>query len=309
MQNDRSECAICGVALSPLRASRAVLCESLRCAHTHAALPPEQKCANCTRPVPAGNRAARHCGRSDCAKVLLVDGPLRAEQQRRAMLKVTSVARRRRAGAQRGLSAAESESYAVALVPRNYDRVSKLPARRAGQFETHLRLQLSIARQRLNVGLAVEPLARWDGVLRELTAPETALLGAGCAACRGYCCRLGETHAFVRPDTVARYIERFPDKSDESIVADYLQHLAARTLTKGCVFQLANGCALPRDMRSDTCNTFLCDGLIELRDNLTQLQRGGSSVPLHRAFYVNVDGYQARGGVFVDIPTPAADEP
>jgi hypothetical protein len=45
------------------------------------------------------------------------------------------------------------------------------------------------------------------------------------------------------------------------VLAAYLDRLVHRTETHSCVNHGANGCSLPREMRSDTCNDFYCGTL------------------------------------------------
>ncbi len=49
-----------------------------------------------------------------------------------------------------------------------------------------------------------------------------------------------------------------------------MEHLGTKTFVDSCVYHTKTGCCLPRTMRSDTCNEFLCDTLIELDRQLNK---------------------------------------
>ena len=93
--------------------------------------------------------------------------------------------------------------------------------------------------------------------------------------------------------------ERIPNEIvDDAVIADYLAFVPSRSLPSGCIYQRSDGCALPRDMRADICNSFFCDGL-----NAIRLQYGDGR-PV-RAFFVHFDGTVLHGGRFVEMPESA----
>ncbi|MEP3415040.1 MAG: hypothetical protein ABJN66_08350, partial [Gilvibacter sp.] len=104
-----------------------------------------------------------------------------------------------------------------------------------------------------------------------LPKKEAQLVGKACATCMGSCCNLGKTHAFLdypslkhilglqtsiltKNELVTLYSEFFPDQSYEY----------------SCVFLGKMGCTLPRDLRSFTCNNFLCDEITHYQIALSQ---------------------------------------
>ncbi len=116
------------------------------------------------------------------------------------------------------------------------------------------------------------------------------MLGAGCAACRGDCCRGGGEHAYNSDNTMLRYVDNHPHQSDDEIVARYLGFMAARTITHSCVYQTDQGCTLPRELRSDTCNDFYCGGLMMIRNQFA------SGDPVRAYFALAHDGRLVGGG-------------
>jgi hypothetical protein len=99
--------------------------------------------------------------------------------------------------------------------------------------------------------------------------PETAadgapLIQAACGACRGSCCKYGGDHAYLYPDHFRRLLRDRPGRSAEEMLSDYLSRLPETAYRDSCVYHTETGCALPRGLRSNLCNTFLCGPLEEL---------------------------------------------
>ncbi len=109
-------------------------------------------------------------------------------------------------------------------------------------------------------------------------SPPTAsdlLARAGCTACRGYCCKLGEDHAFLRPATLRRFHKANPELTGAQVVDAYLAYVPKESAEGGCVFQGREGCTLPRSLRSDVCNRYLCEDLERVQKAVA-----GTSKPL-----------------------------
>jgi hypothetical protein len=138
----------------------------------------------------------------------------------------------------------------------------------------------TLLRERLS-GLIEDADADPDGPTGDPPAPGTPptaadlLNRAACTACRGQCCRLGEDHAFIRPATLRRFHKGRPEMTGVQVVDAYLECVPKESALGGCVFQGRQGCALPRAMRSDVCNRYLCEDL-ERAGNLV----AGTSKPL-----------------------------
>lgn len=301
MLTERTDCAMCRKALPSWLAAKSVVCESPRCAFQFAALPVHEKCVICTRPVPPLLRAERHCGSTRCRHTLQVDRPTAALKQARATILATARDYQARAALAQGLTVDEGRTFALSVIPKNPDRVTRLPPPRRRDFEAYLRKKLAGARQRLSVGAApsgalVEPPPNEPASARQRA--ELAIQGAGCGACRGNCCRGGANHAYQGEDSMVRYLRQHPGREDDAVIVDFLSYVPSHTMSEGCIYQQADGCALPRDMRADICNSFYCDGLNEIRF----LYGDGRPV---RAFFVHYDGTALHGGQFVEIPEAA----
>jgi hypothetical protein len=118
------------------------------------------------------------------------------------------------------------------------------------------------------------------------------LAGAICATCRGYCCRLGGTHAYLQVDTLHRLLRRRPELRLEQIAGAYLACLPEQSFDGSCVFHSDTGCGLSRDMRSDTCNNYFCAA----QQNLRAAIEGGAP---RRAFVAITDGKEIVAGRFL----------
>jgi hypothetical protein len=101
-------------------------------------------------------------------------------------------------------------------------------------------------------------------------------------------------------------MQEHPEQSPEGILLAYLSHLGEESVERSCFYHQRDGCALPRAMRSDTCNRFLCPGLIEFRNAISN-----QTVP--RGFVAATEGTSIVSAAFCDesgrhpIPDPAGN--
>ncbi|MEM7260481.1 MAG: hypothetical protein AAF488_00725, partial [Planctomycetota bacterium] len=61
---------------------------------------------------------------------------------------------------------------------------------------------------------------------------------------------------------------------NEEIVEHYESYVPALAATGSCVYHASSGCALPRELRSSTCNRFVCRGVRELSGQLSHDPKG-----------------------------------
>ncbi len=296
-------CVMCGAPLAAWRPLDGVLCRSLRCAGLHTALSTRAKCSQCTRPLTPAQMAAGFCGNAPCRDEVVRERRA-ADLARTAALVAQLQRRRKRSAAQRGIADDEQSTYHVALLPRNTDRPSRLLARRRALHAAHLRRCLAEARATLAssppAGVAVpkQPDIRRADRRTPKDQAEARLLLAGCAACRGKCCREGGDHAFLSAELMVQYLQRHPMADDDAVVAHYLSQIGAVTMTNGCVYQGARGCTLAAELRADICHRFHCTGLMMLKGQF------GDAEPV-RAYMVHRRGEQLSGDRFVEIAVDA----
>lgn len=302
IEQSTSACVMCGSPLVPQRPPGAVLCLSQLCAAQHAALLPMFKCAHCTRPLTAAQRASGHCDARPCREA-------ETRVRRAAALQIEKdlverlVRQREHTAADRGIPADEQATYRLAILPYNDDQVSPLPAPRRARHEAHLREQLARARIRLAAS-PMDVVPKLYSPSDEPTTPakiaESRLLLTACASCRGWCCRQAGDDAFLTEETMRGVLDRSPTMDDDAIVAHYLQHIGTQTMTRGCVYQGERGCTLAPELRADICHSFYCTGLRMMKDQYAE------GTPM-RAYFVHRCGGHVTSDRFVAIS--GADEP
>jgi hypothetical protein len=116
--------------------------------------------------------------------------------------------------------------------------------------------------------------------LIQKTTPEpagfkAAVVGAGCATCRGHCCMGGGDHAYIDERTMARVRRDNPELDARAIIGLYLTRLAPRSYRGSCLFHGPAGCTLGRALRAELCNQYYCNGLrdfLRLTDNPDRVQ-------------------------------------
>lgn len=161
----------------------------------------------------------------------------------------------------------EPPNVAVGVLPSNDASTSPLPKGRRARLTDHVRELVAIVERRRTSGRSLPRLA--DG--KDSATDDSAnLLGEACAACRGHCCQTGGDHAYLDSVDVERFWATRPKASAASIVRAYASALPRRTYAGSCVFHGTAGCALPREMRANLCNVFLCDGARALRSRLEE---------------------------------------
>ncbi len=98
--------------------------------------------------------------------------------------------------------------------------------------------------------------------------PSLPILAAACANCEGKCCGRGGTRAYLDGNAIRRFALSHPGAEARFIINAYLLRLPQMTYRGSCVFHSANGCGLPRTMRSTTCLNTDCGGIVELRQRI-----------------------------------------
>ena len=158
------------------------------------------------------------------------------------------------------------QDFDVVVIPSGYADTSELPGERIQKYAEHLRKVTSEAHQSTD-----KSIARNHRKTRHLFEKTEARFAAEpglrdisnrmCAMCKGGCCADGGNAAYITSATIKREKKRQPGLSDEDLVQAYLSRLSSQTITNACINQTTSGCALPIEMRSDTCNGFHCDTL------------------------------------------------
>lgn len=236
------------------------------CHGKYATLPAHQLCVSCGRPLLPHEFGGRACDSHECRKVAELQ---RLEQERlqREALKGRVREIRDRESALAGIE--EPETYWPAVIPANRSRVTNLPDRRRRAFRDHVNRLIGEAGAGLAAPSASEAGSPAPPAPSVSPTPEVqAVLNRACALCRGFCCGKGNNHAYLTAETIRRYMGQHPDRRPRDVLASYMGRVGNKTYENSCVFHGADGCRLPREMRSDVCNRYFCPDLKEFQQDL-----------------------------------------
>lgn len=133
---------------------------------------------------------------------------------------------------------------------------------------------------------------------KELSVEENQLLGKACATCKGFCCvTAGEANAFLTAKILRRYWRNNPSLSNAELVGLYASYIKPESIEKSCLYHSDTGCCLPRDMRANICNEYLCPELkvlqTELKQSINQnvFAAATQNQKVIRANYYNLDQF------------------
>ncbi len=149
------------------------------------------------------------------------------------------------------LELAGIEKVEVVVLPALEVRMEPVTRARKGLLAASLDAELYARRDRTKTPQTPTPL-------------DDASLGAVCRTCRGACCKAGENHAFLTRAVLSRVKKERRFATDASLLESYLDQVPTLARRGSCIYHGADGCALPRTMRSETCNRFLCYPLKQL---------------------------------------------
>ena len=158
------------------------------------------------------------------------------------------------------------EAFIPVAIPVNMRHIRNLPEKRRRMFCDRLKQLIDQA--------AAEPLSPThlteDYIMQTKRDAQTqdtelrSILNNACTICRGSCCIHGEDHAYLKIDNLLRYMHQHPELQQQQVFDEYLSCLTKKTYKDSCVYHTEIGCALPCYMRSESCSSFVCDGLVEI---------------------------------------------
>lgn len=127
-------------------------------------------------------------------------------------------------------------------------------------------------RELLAASIEAEFTARKDRtrVPKTRTPLDDASLLAVCGTCRGACCKWGEDHAYLTRAVLSRVKAERRIASNASLLRAYVERIPEMAREGSCIYHGEDGCALPRSMRSETCNRFVCHPLKQLGRDFSQ---------------------------------------
>lgn len=157
------------------------------------------------------------------------------------------------------------------VLPSGPRREQPLSQRRRRAYRAHLNRIVREARAAAALEAAPPAAASVDPV-----DPHARLRARLCAACAGGCCTRGGDSAYLTAATMQRVMAAQPGLGPRALVAAYMDRLGNDSLHGSCINHTPGGCVLPRELRSDTCNRYLC----EAQKELSALAAGADSPPV-----------------------------
>jgi hypothetical protein len=172
------------------------------------------------------------------------------------------------------------EHFLRLVLPSGPGRARRLPVRRLRQYSAHLSELIAEA------VLPEEPsvLGSADGtpVNHGHTRSASHLPGHLCATCRGGCCPHGGDTAYLTVATLRRFMAAYPALSPDEVLSAYLDRVRSSTQADSCINHTDQGCSLPTEMRSDTCNRYLCAAQKTLHERLDEGEPLQGVLVIHR---------------------------
>lgn len=159
----------------------------------------------------------------------------------------------------------ENEAYRRALInkrpdlanhpwftlPSGHNKLTNLPARRRRIFRDFLNKLIGQLYSKRKQEITV-PVKNAD------SSNLLDLQKQFCTVCQGGCCTNGSNNAYLSVETLLRYGRSNPQYRPRHVLAAYLDRIPEKSYADSCIYHTQSGCNLPREMRSDTCNQFLC---------------------------------------------------
>jgi len=104
-----------------------------------------------------------------------------------------------------------------------------------------------------------------------------------CSMCKGGCCTAGRNKAYLTVDIIRRFMDINSGLSSKDILDLYVSNIRSITVDGACINQTKIGCALPREMRSNTCNGYYCDSLKSYQKELAGKINTGRILAIQRS--------------------------
>lgn len=206
------------------------------------------------------------CGKQECLRAHLANQAHDTLSCKREEFRKKIAQFRDRALTELGIQ--ESATIPLAVIPYAPAPLHANTAERLEPFRQHL---ASIINRAFDPSYELESTDReslGSASLPETSSEVSAVLGQACGQCQGYCCRTGAGHAWLRVETIRRYVAAHPETTLEDVMDVYLSIVPSESYENSCAYHRRDGCALPKEMRSGICNEYICPGLKSFVDQL-----------------------------------------
>jgi hypothetical protein len=165
------------------------------------------------------------------------------------------------------------EDFTPAVIPVNMRRIKNLPIKLQSEFRDRLVKMIDLitaARYSSTRSTDDSTIHMICEAQKQDTKLRLVLINA-CAICKGSCCTHGgEYDAYLKVDTLLHYMHQHPEMHERQVLEKYLSYLPEKTYEGSCVYHTEVGCVLPHDMRAEACNSFACDGLVEIEKHVLE---------------------------------------
>gem|GEM_PF-1082487 len=278
-------CLVCGTPLTGASVLGEATCGKPQCQIQYLRqkdLPDDRRCRVCRVPLMPHRIQASICDDRECGTI---DAGTRLgernQQEKDRIGRVRTAGKERRLidAAKQGID--DPDSWAVAVVPNLSDPLAPSDSERVGQMRVRLESIVAWAfshetgpeelHQRPGWSSAAdsEPsVYQPDDIAEEASDIESPIFSTGCRLCRGFCCKTGGVHAYLNIGLIRKFISENPGLTRQQVIDAYLNRVPELSVENSCVFHGKFGCSLPREMRSDMCNRWLCPGLTKIRHEL-----------------------------------------
>ncbi len=161
------------------------------------------------------------------------------------------------------------ERFVPAVVPAFQRPITYLPQKRRFALGDHLKSLIAEAHEKRKVSPDDHPDNAAPTIAPDANSKPLPIVQEACTTCRGSCCISGGNRAYLTVEMILRYSNEHPEFEAHKVRAVFLSHVGERTIENSCIYHGKNGCGLPRDMRSTTCNEFECARLRRLLKKLS----------------------------------------
>lgn len=155
-------------------------------------------------------------------------------------------------------------------IPSGKTQITTLQEKRKHAFQQHLRETIAGAFASEDIPQAAQKSATG----KTEASPDAQLIKDCCRLCGGGCCSGGGNHAHLSEESVNEVRALYPTKNATEICDLFITCLPEVSVAGSCIMHRSTGCALPRNLRSQTCNRYLCEGL---RNSLCAARTNGES--------------------------------
>jgi hypothetical protein len=169
-----------------------------------------------------------------------------------------------------GLSGVDGpERFVSAVVPALWRPVTRLPEERRSGIGNHLNGLIAEVHENRIAYPDDPPYESEPTAVHNENSKPLPVVAQACATCQGNCCVQGGDRAYLDVETILRFLKKHPELEAADLAESFLSHVEEYTYENSCIYHGVNGCSLPRDARSTTCNGFECAGVRLLMERLT----------------------------------------